>query len=273
MKIEVLQIQSEGKNEFEIKYDDQLKYMAKLPFVSIHDPLDLEKIRNIVISDINGNQIYTTDYEYLENFKEQLIPGKFLLTGSQKFNQLIFTSNDKIIKIYYEKTGIWQDRYVININEKQYFCYSIEDGSARHFPIYEENVQIGEALKFNTVNNAKDKYYCYLKDGYEQLSDAIAALLLYLDRSVYSSSYLTNTSYNTTKKYSYNMTNKFYDRQWLKNNFGDEYEHIIQDSKEQAGSMSSTEKKVIKFALIAPWIMIAVVGIVVLIAYLLLNSF
>ena len=47
MKIEVYQIESEQKNEFEIKYDNNLKYKAKLPFVAINDPLNLEKIRNI----------------------------------------------------------------------------------------------------------------------------------------------------------------------------------------------------------------------------------
>ena len=64
MKIDVLQIQSEGKNEFEIKYNDTLQYKAKLPFISIKEPLNLEKLRSIKIFDINENDIYTTDYKY-----------------------------------------------------------------------------------------------------------------------------------------------------------------------------------------------------------------
>ena len=35
MKINVSQVQSEGKNEFEIKYNDKLQYKANLPFISI----------------------------------------------------------------------------------------------------------------------------------------------------------------------------------------------------------------------------------------------
>ena len=41
MKINVLQVQSEGKNEFEIKYNDTLQYKAKLPFISIKEPLKM----------------------------------------------------------------------------------------------------------------------------------------------------------------------------------------------------------------------------------------
>ena len=100
MKIDVLQVESKEKNEFEIKYNDTLQYKAKLPFISINEPLNLEKLRSIKILDVNGNEIYTTDYKYIENFKEEFIPMKFLITGSQKFNQLLFTSDKNIIKIY-----------------------------------------------------------------------------------------------------------------------------------------------------------------------------
>ena len=87
MKIEIKQIDNEGKNEFEIKYNDNLKYKAKLPFISIKEPLNLDKIRQIKIVDLNDNEIYTTDYKYIENLKEEFIPLKYLITGSQKFNQ------------------------------------------------------------------------------------------------------------------------------------------------------------------------------------------
>lgn len=286
MKIDVLQVESEGKNKFEIKYNDTLQYKAKLPFISINEPLNLEKLRSIKILDENENEIYTTDYKYIENFKEEFIPMKFLITGSQKFNQLLFTSEKNIIKIYYEEKAIWDNRYVIEINGKQYFCYSIEDGYIRHFPIYDGAIQIGEALKSNIVVDAKDEYYCYLKDSYENISDGIVALLLYLDRSEYSSSYLVNKSYNLSKKYSYNKTNKYYDKEWVRNNFGDEFykkvdenvklvkekfKHPLKTSEEQWNSMPEKKKKLLQFVLIAPWAIIFIVLLIILIGILLSN--
>lgn len=286
MKIDVLQIESEGKNEFEIKYNDILQYKAKLPFISINEPLNLEKLRSIKIFDLNENEIYTTKYKYIENFKEQFVPMKFLITGSQKFNQLIFISDKNTIKIYYEGKAIFNDRYVIEINDKKYFCYSIEDGYIRHFPIYDGEKQIGEALKSNIIIDAKDEYRCYLKDSYESLSDGIVALLLYLDRSEYSSSYLVNKSYYLSKKYSYNKTNKYYDKEWVKNNFGYEFynkvdeniklvkgkfKHPFKTFSEQWNSMSEKSKKIFQFGLIALLTIIFINFLITLIVILLYN--
>ena len=283
MKIDVLQVQSEGKNEFEIKYNGTLQYKAKLPFVSISEPLNLEKLINIKIFDINGNEIYKTDYKYVKNFKEEFIPMKFLITGSQKFNQLLFISNKNVIKIYYEEKSVWNYRYVIEINDKQYFCYSIKDGYITHFPIYDGETQIGEALKSNVVIDGKDEYCCYIKDDYINVSDGIVALLLYLDRSEYSSSYLVNKSYSLSKEYSYNKTNKFYDKEWVKNNFGDEFykkvdenvkvvkekfKHPLNTFKEQWNSMSKKNKRLLQFVLITPWVIIIIIFLIILIGIL-----
>ena len=232
------------------------------------------------IVDLNDKEIYTTDYQYTENIKGEIMPLKYLVTGSQKFNQLLFISNSNTIKIYYEVNDIMNSRYVIEINDKKYFCYSIEDGYIRHFPIYDGETQVGEALKSNVVIDAKDEYSCYLKEEYELLSDGITALLLYLDRSEYSSSYLVNKSYSLYKKYSYDKTNKFYDKEWVRNNFDDEFykkvdndvnlikqrlKNPIKAWKEQWNSMSLKEKKLMKFILIFPWAMIAIVGIIIII--------
>ena len=185
MKIEVIQTESEKKNEFEIKYNDKVEYKAKLPFISINEPLNLEKLRTISIYNLNDEKVYTTDYKYLENVKEQFIPFKFLVTGSQKFNQLLFKSEINTFKIYYEENDIWKNRYVIEVNDKRYYCYSVEDGYIRHMPIYDEEKQIGEILKSNVITDAKDEYCCYLKDEYKSIADGIVALLLYLDRNAY----------------------------------------------------------------------------------------
>lgn len=285
MKIEVFQTYNEGKNEFEVKFDNNLKYYAKLPFISINDPLNLEKIRKIKIYDLNNKEIYITDYKYLDNKLEELIPFKFLVTGSQKFNQLLFCSDKNVIKIYYECNDILDNRYVIELNEKKYFCFSVEDGYIRHMPIYDDEVQIGEILKSNVVIDEKDEYVCYLKKGYESLADAVVALMLYLDRSRYSSSYLINKSYKFTKSYSFNKNNKYYDNEWVKNNFGDEFylkvdkdlklvkeklKHPVMTFKEQWASMSPKQRKLLKFIILAPWILMLIVGLFIGIIFLII---
>lgn len=286
MRIDILQVKSEGKNEFVVNYDGKLQYKAKLPFISIKDPLKLEKLREITIFDTSGNKVYTTDYKYVENLKEEIIPFKFLITGSQKYNQLLFTSSNGVIKIYEEQKALFYDRYVIEINDKQYFCYSIEDGYIRHFPIYDGEVQIGECLKSGVIVGGKDEYCCYLKEGYKNISDGIVALLLYLDRSEYSSSYLANNSYYLPKSFSYNSTNKYYNREWVKDNFGDDYykkvdedvkfvkekfKHPFKTAEEQWDSMPESRKKIMTFILIAPWALMFIFLLFVFIIILFSN--
>ena len=41
-------------------------------------PLKLDKIRAIKLLDLNDNEIYRTDYNYVQNLKEEFIPMKFL---------------------------------------------------------------------------------------------------------------------------------------------------------------------------------------------------
>lgn len=283
MRIDILQVANEGKNEFDILYDNQKIYRAILPFISIEDPFNAEKLRSMKILDTYNNIIYSTDYQYVTNLKEEFIPLKYLITGSQKFNQLLFHSAQNTIKIYFEQNDIWKNRYVIEISDKQYFCYSVEDGYIRHFPVYDGDVQVGEALKSNVVVDGKDEYCCYLMNGYEFLTDGITALLLYLDRNEYSSSYLVKKSYTLQKRYSYNKNNALYDKNWVSNNFGDEYyqkvdqdvkifkekmKHPVQTFKEQWADMTPKEQKTMKFVLLAPWVGIAIVLLFVLFIFI-----
>lgn len=284
MKIEVLQIEVEGKNKFQIFYNGKLQYLAETPFVSIQEPFNIDKIRKIKIFDENHNLVYKTDYQYVENLKEELIPMKYLATDSQKFNQLIFQSMNHDIKIYYEKNDIWKSRYVIEFNHKLFFCYYVEDGYVKHFPIYEGESQIGEALKSNVVIDRKDKYCCYLKDDFSFLADAVVCLLLYLDCNLYSSSYLVHQSYTLEKGFTYQKNNSYYDANWVKNNFGDEYflqvqhdidfvkekfRHPFKTFGEQLQSMSVLKRRLL-LIIALPWIIILIVAIIIFIA--IINS-
>ena len=45
MKIRVKQKENSFKNEFEIFYNDELKYIARVPNVSINNPLQIDDLR------------------------------------------------------------------------------------------------------------------------------------------------------------------------------------------------------------------------------------
>ncbi len=60
------------------------KYIANLPFISLNGTFDLEKLRKIVVTDLNGNIKYKTNYKYIDNKLEEFIPLKYLFSDFQK---------------------------------------------------------------------------------------------------------------------------------------------------------------------------------------------
>ena len=100
MKINIRQKENNFKNEFEIFYNNELKYIAKVPSVSIDNPLKIDDIRKIKVNDLNNNVIYTANYNYSLKKNNKYSSFKFLLTGEQAFNQLLFVTKNKSIKIY-----------------------------------------------------------------------------------------------------------------------------------------------------------------------------
>ena len=221
MIIDVRQTISERKNEFEILYNNKMIYRSVLPFINIIGSFDLEKLRQIKVYDENNNLKYKTSYNYIDNKLEELIPLKYLVTKSQKFNQLKFTNlndNDEI-SIFFEMSGVWNGCIIVKYKDTIYRCYSVEDGYIRHICIYNDDAQIGELLKPNVVVDGKDEYRIYLKDEYSYLKDALSMLTLYLDRTEYNSSYLKNDSVRISKSFSCSKINKYYDPNWVKSNF------------------------------------------------------
>ena len=98
-------------------------------------------------------------------------------------------------------------------------CFAIEKGKMNHICIYNGEVQIGEILKPNVVINGLDSYRLALKDEYASISDVLINLILYVDRMWYNSSYLINRSTTVTYTKTYSPYNKYYNPEWVKNNF------------------------------------------------------
>ena len=244
MKINIRQKENNFKNEFEIFYNNELKYIAKVPSVSIDNPLKIDDIRKIKVNDLNNNVIYTANYNYSLKKNNKYSSFKFLLTGEQAFNQLLFVTKNKSIKIYYEENYEFGCRYVIDVNNKQYYCYLINDGYIRHFPIFYREKQVAEILKSNI--DKVDEYYCYIQKEYKMIRDGVALLTLYLDRSEYNSIYVKDINYLELSESSLID----YDKDWVKYNFDcsffdkvDEAVALLKKDEKQLKKVKKTKTK------------------------------
>lgn len=271
MIIDVNQTDSKKKNQFEIIYNGEKKYIANLPFISLNGTFDLEKLRKIVVTDLNGNIKYKTNYKYIDNKLEEFIPLKYLFSDSQKFYQLKIIDIDgkELFSVYGEIKEIWLGYHVLKVKEKFYKCYSVEDGYLRHVMIYDDDKQIAELLKSNVVIDGKDTYRIYLKDNYSFIADVISFFALYLDRTKYNSSYLKIQSQVIEYKKSYSKVNKFYDKNWLIANFDcqdylDDINKKIEETKE---NIKKGGQKILKIIGIS-WLILIIITIIILLIIL-----
>jgi len=221
MVIDVIQSSAEMKNAFQIYYNGVQRYNAMTPFMSIEGAFGVDKLREIKMYDLNNNEIYKTNYNYIANRIEEFIPLKYIATNSQRFNQYMITDsngNEKF-SVYFEMQEIFKGSYIIKMNDRILNCYEIEDGYAVHFPIYDGDKQVGEILKYQFRTDGKDTYRAYLFDEYQELSDAISMLILYLDRMKYNSSYISCKGTEFTYSKSYSKVNAYYNPEWILSNF------------------------------------------------------
>ncbi len=271
MIIDVNQTVSKKKNQFEIIYNGEKIYIANLPFISLNGTFDLEKLREIVVTDLNGNIKYKTNYKYIDNKLEEFIPLKYLFFDSQKFYQLkiIDIYGNELFSIYEEMKEIWLGCHILKVKEKFYKCYSVEDGYLRHVMIYDDDKQIAELLKSNVVMDEKDTYRIYLKDNYNFMANAISFFALYLDRTEYNSSYLKIQSQVVEYKKSYSKINKFYDKNWLIDNFDcqDYLEDINKKVEETKENIKKGTKKILKIIGIS-WLILIIITIIILLIIL-----
>lgn len=222
MIIDINQVNAEKKNEFEILYNGQKIYHAVTPFLVINGAFDLDKLRRIQVYDHTAALRYHTSYNYIANQLEELIPMKYLVTKSQKFNQFSVVDSRtgcEAFSIFFEATEIAMSSYVVKSQGRLLHCYRISDGYAVRFPIYDRDVQIGEMIKPQVIIDGKDTYRVFLKDEYASFADSLMMLALYLDRLAFNSSYLVNKSVKVTYSVSYSKANRYYDRNWVHQNF------------------------------------------------------
>ncbi len=76
MIIKVEQTKSNLKSKFEVKVNNELKYLAGTPWLDINVPLDIDNIMACIITKIDESICYKTCYNVIENISNTAIPMK-----------------------------------------------------------------------------------------------------------------------------------------------------------------------------------------------------
>lgn len=224
MIIKVKQTKSIGKNEFEIRVNDEVKYLAGAPWLKIEMPLRLERARKCVLTDADERVLFTTHYNLPLNIKETIIPMKWVITGEQKSKIYeVFDGNGEQCGVFYKLTkGLLDSEYVIEYGDYILKTYDISAGKTRNVVIYKDDVQVAELVKPVNVADNLDTYYIYLLDEYAELEQILSFFAVFFDRKHYNNSGEAVKGEYVGVRYSYSKNNKFYSKKWIPEHFGGE---------------------------------------------------
>jgi len=271
MIIKINQIKAGTQNEFEIKINNETKYLASTPWSLINIHFDFDKKRKLNLTDINGSVIFTTTYGLPENILNDAMPYKWVFGVDQKNHiYTIKDKNSKIVSTFYSaSSGPLDKRYMIKYKNTNFIIYRKSVGQKRHLLIYKDDTQIADIIKpLITIDN-KDNYYIFLLDEYEKFKEILVFFTIYFDYMEYSHSGEIKKGAEMRWAYTWDKNNKRYDKFWLSNNFKKEdLEFFEQEISTMKKEFSRILKKTLKFLAWFFGILILLLGIYSIIVFL-----
>lgn len=269
MIIKVEQTKSNLKNKFEIKVNNKLKYLAGMPWMDISAPLNIDNVRSCIITKTDESICYATSYNIIENISNTAVPMKWAFTGEQKssiFN-VIDNKNNTCGKFYKLTNGVLDTKYIIEYENYILKSYDISVGRTRNIPIYDGDNQIAEIIKPLNVSNNQDNYYVFLLDEYSHLETILSFFVIVFDYQNYSNSgQVVANKKEVSIRYTYDKNNKYYDKDWIANNFNNNdinliNSQILEDRKNIMNSIKKQLKYVFIFVMIILLFLIVVFSI------------
>ncbi len=269
MIIKVEQTKSNLKNKFDIKVNNELKYLAGTPWMNIDVPLNVDNIRKCIITKTDESICCVSSYNIMENISNAAIPMKWVFTGEQKsliFN--IFDAQNNICGKFYKLTnGFLDTKYVIEYGNYTLKSYDISVGKTRNISIYKDDLQIAEILKPLSVSDNLDYYYLFLLDEYSDLEIILSFFTVFFDYQNYSNNgEVVSNKKEVSISYTYDKNNKFYDKNWIENNFNKKevnliYNQILEDRKNITNSIKKQAKFIVLFVTLIWLLLFIVLGI------------
>lgn len=270
MFICINQVIANGKNQFEINIDGTLKYCADTPWFSAGLPFGIENIKKLKFMNTDGEMIYTTDYSVVENTLESMIPFKYLFKEGQKFMQMNILDkyNENRGSICTKMNGILESNLCFTFNNEVFLGYDVSKGKIRTISVYKDNLEIAQITKPLSVKDNLDNYYIHIIDEYSYIAEVISFFVIYFDYCNYrNSNQLVVHKNEVSVEYTYNKNNKFYNKSWIKEQFGDaeysRFTNLLQQRHDVIKKEVANTTKLVLFLCGVIWCVILLGAVVV----------
>lgn len=165
----------------------------------------------------DGKNLYLVKYGYSYKVTNALMP-KDLVYSKKQHNEVIevLTGDNEVgAKIYEIKNGLMDNKYAISYQDHSYICYDKSLGKVSNISIYDGAKEIGTILVPLNVTNA---YYVFLLDEYKDLKNILALFSVTYRYLVYKNSH-DAISEELLVEYTIDKNDKYYNENWVKDNF------------------------------------------------------
>lgn len=222
MIAKIAQIKANGENRFEISNEFGVLFYASTPWLDIKLPFNAENIRKLSMTDCSGEEIFTTSYSIIENAIEEALPFKYLWAGQQQFAKYSLDGkNGREGSFYSRKDGFLDEKYCIEKDGRIILGYSIGKGTVEVISFYENEQQIAQITKPLSEENNLDLYYLHLADDKDDLLGILAFFTIYYDfRRYHNNGQFVSGKKRVSIEYTYSKNNKYYNQNWIKQQFG-----------------------------------------------------
>ncbi len=229
----IIEIEHIKNNSFNIKINNEIKYKAGKSWLN-------EDVSSL-------NYIITTKDDKLLYYVEKPKINHFTLKD---------TNNNITSKI---------DKETIDIANNLYNCYEKATGVVNNICIYDVEKQIAQVIIPLTNSNI----YVFLLDEYQNLDSVISlySILCYCF-SLWDTIGDASSYPDVGVRYTYDKnTNKYYDKNWLLNNFDNNqleniYNKINNNRKMAKKAYSQNAKKILLFVALG-WVLVLIIAIIV----------
>ena len=203
------------KSEFEIKANNEIRYSAKMS--TLHN-----NYKSCQMFNADGSICYVTS----KNSKSNL-GGIFSKNKKIRDYNIINSSNDICGNFYQIKKGFLNTHYVIENENNILDAYDVSVGKAQTVSIYQGDTQIAEIIKPLRASNNISYFYIFLLDEYKNFEKILSFFAIFFEYDKHHKSSGDTSYYDPNFEYTYSKNNKYYDKNWIQNNFNSEEVDLI----------------------------------------------
>ena len=241
MLITIRQTQANGKNLFQVEREGTVLYRARTPWVDIQTPFQVENLRELTFTDADGNEVFHTAYNLVENAVHTATEYKFIFGATSKLGEYQVVGGDGTAygSFCTQIDAPFTTQMTIDCGERAYACYARALGKIYVISVFDGARQIAQITKPLDVWDRLDIFYLHLDDGYGDLLPILSFFTIYVDAQKFNRpGQITVDAVEKNWSYSFDRNNERYDPDWIRRTFGqgeaDRLNHLLETHPEKA---------------------------------------